>query len=399
MTMATANTERGIAPERTTTLPDDPEPPPRGPPRAEAHPAGCELLADLDDAPVPIHCVRPDGTILWANRAELALLGYPAQEYVGRSIAELHADPAVAAEVLERLARGGLIHNLEVRLRAKDGSLCYVLLSAKPKPQDAYVHCFTRDITERKRRETERVQRAHAEEATRLRDEFLALASHELRTPLTVLQLQLEALRARVDATDHATLAKLGRSNRACARLAELVDALLDVSRIATGRFELSLARGDAAEIARTAVDRLSEAAEAAGCAMTLATEPALGTWDRSRLDQVISNLVSNAIRHAAGSEIAVSVRRDGDAALIEVRDHGPGLPEDQLARLFERFERGASMRHFGGLGLGLYFVRQVIEAHGGSVSARNADDGGACVAVRLPCEGATGLGGGSVGG
>jgi signal transduction histidine kinase len=94
---------------------------------------------------------------------------------------------------------------------------------------------------------------------------------------------------------------------------------------------------------------------------------------------------VSNAIRYAAGAPIEVAVIRRLDDAVIEVRDRGPGLPEGQLARIFERFERGASMRHFAGLGLGLYVVRQITEAHGGSVSAENSAGGGACIKVRLP--------------
>jgi signal transduction histidine kinase len=129
----------------------------------------------------------------------------------------------------------------------------------------------------------------------------------------------------------------------------------------------------------------MHETALAAGCTLTVAAESAIGTWDRSRIDQVVTNLLSNSITYAAGTPIEVAVRRGATAAVIEVRDRGPGLPEGQLARIFERFERAASMRHYGGLGLGLYFVRQVVEAHGGSVTAHNAAGGGACFTVRLP--------------
>jgi signal transduction histidine kinase len=122
-----------------------------------------------------------------------------------------------------------------------------------------------------------------------------------------------------------------------------------------------------------------------AGCPLSITADHAIGTWDRSRIDQIVTNLVSNAIRYAAGSPIAVSVARQAEDVVIEVRDTGPGLPDGQLARIFERFERGASMRHFGGLGLGLYVVRQITEAHGGTVTAENAAGGGACFTVRLP--------------
>jgi signal transduction histidine kinase len=110
-----------------------------------------------------------------------------------------------------------------------------------------------------------------------------------------------------------------------------------------------------------------------------------IGRWDRSRLDQMISSMLSNALRYAAGTPITVVMTRELDEVVIAVRDRGPGVPDDQVVRIFERFERGASMRHFGGLGLGLYLVRQIAEAHGGSATASNAPGGGACFTVRLP--------------
>jgi signal transduction histidine kinase len=180
-------------------------------------------------------------------------------------------------------------------------------------------------------------------------------------------------------------LAKLERSMRAGNRLAELVEVLLDVSRIATGRFALNLERADVAEIVESAVDRMRDPAEVAGCGLSVTAEHAIGRWDRSRLDQLISSLISNAIRYAAGTPITVGVTREQNAVVIAVRDRGPGVPDEQLVRIFGRFERGASMRHFGGLGLGLYLVRQIAEAHGGTATASNLPGGGACFTVRLP--------------
>jgi hypothetical protein len=109
------------------------------------------------------------------------------------------------------------------------------------------------------------------------------------------------------------------------------------------------------------------------------------GHWDRLRIEQVLTNLISNAIKYAAGQPIQVSAARDGDMAVVQVRDRGPGVPEDQLSRIFERFERAASKRHYGGMGLGLYVARQIVEAHGGTIAAANAIDGGACFTVWLP--------------
>jgi len=141
-------------------------------------------------------------------------------------------------------------------------------------------------------------------------------------------------------------------------------------------------------EAAREIVERLRDSAAGAGCKLALQTSGAIeGRWDRLRVEQVLTNLISNAIKYASGQSIEISVeRRDGDA-FIEVRDHGPGLAEQDLPRIFERFERATSARHYGGLGLGLYVARQIVDAHGGSIAARNPPGGGASFTVRLPLE------------
>jgi len=339
-----------------------------------------------------IFVLDADGHVMTWNTGAQRIKGYTADEIVGQHFSvfyptEDRRDGKTERE-LEISQRLGRFEDEGWRLR-KDGSQFWanVVITALRDASGALLGYakITRDLTERRKLEDERLDLARAQEAVRLRDEFLSLASHELKTPLTVLQLQLEALRERVDVDDRPTIAKLDRSTRAVRRLAELIDALLDVSRIATGRFELQLERADLADVVATAVDRLHEAADAAGCRLAVTGDPVVGQWDRSRIDQVVSNLVCNAIRYAAGAPIDVAVKREPDGVAIEVRDRGPGLPEGQLARIFERFERAASMRHYGGLGLGLYVVRQIAEAHGGGVTARNVPGGGACFTVRLP--------------
>jgi signal transduction histidine kinase len=244
----------------------------------------------------------------------------------------------------------------------------------------------TRDLTQRRMLEEERVQLAHMQEALRLRDEFLSIASHELKTPLTALQLQLHSLRERVEQLDARLAVKVDRAGRSSERLIELVEALLDVSRITTGRFELNPQSFDLAEAVQEAVERLREAATKAGCELSLRIEGTLsGTWDRLRLEQVLTNLVSNAIKYAAKSPIEVSLVQEGDTAVLEVSDRGPGIPEEAHPRIFERFERAAAMRHYGGLGLGLYVVREIVKAHDGMVTVHNRPGGGACFTVRLP--------------
>jgi hypothetical protein len=341
-----------------------------------------------------IFMLDADGRVATWNAGAQRIKGYAAHEIIGRHFSVFYSDEQARAgkcdHELRAAARDGRFEDEGWRQR-KDGTRFWanVVITALRDPSGALIGYakVTRDLTERRQLEEERVRLAHAEEAVRLRDEFLSLASHELKTPLTVLRLQLEALRDRITDEDRATLAKLERSDRAGQRLTELIDALLDVSRIATGRFTLHRVQADLADIVATAVDRLHEVAAHAGCTLSVAADHAIGTWDRSRIDQVVTNLVSNAIRYAAGSPIAITVERHDHDAVIEVRDQGPGLPDGQIARMFERFERGMSMRHYAGLGLGLYVVRQITEAHGGQVTAENSAGGGARFTVRLPLD------------
>jgi signal transduction histidine kinase len=249
----------------------------------------------------------------------------------------------------------------------------------------------TRDLTERRKLEQEQLRLTRAEEAIRLRDEFLSLASHELKTPLTVLQLQLDTLAARMDASDAKLALKLQRATRSSERLGSVVESLLDVSRIASGRFALGLEQFDLVENAAMIVEALRPVAAHVGSELSLdAQHPVVGTWDPLRLEQVLTNLLSNAIKYGAGGAIRVSVARRADEATLEVRDHGPGIPETHIGRLFQRFERGtASLRNYAGLGLGLYLIQEIVQAHGGSVAAENAEGGGARFRIRLPIVGA----------
>jgi signal transduction histidine kinase len=214
----------------------------------------------------------------------------------------------------------------------------------------------------------------------------LSIAGHELKTPLTALQLQIQSVQDRTGALDGKLARKLERIARSSARLAELIEALLDVSRLATGRFELNPGLADLTALVNEGVEHLREAADQAGCALQVHAPPALpGVWDRLRIEQLLSNLLSNAFKYGAGSPVEISLAQEGDAAILRVSDGGPGIPEGDLERIFGRFERATSMRHYGGLGLGLYVARQIAEAHGGAISATNQPGGGACFTIRLP--------------
>ncbi len=243
---------------------------------------------------------------------------------------------------------------------------------------------------------------ASLEEALAARDDFLSVAAHELRSPLNVLSLATHSLLSRIGAaTVPADFEKLIRTvRRQSDRLTNLVQNLLDVTRIQTNQFELERERCDLCAIVADAVSVLHETALGAEVELSFSRcEPIDGQWDRVRIEQVVQNLVGNAIKYAAPGRVDVSLRRDGASAVLQVDDDGPGIAPENRMRVFERFERVASRATKQSLGLGLYIVRQIVEGHGGAVSIEEGPRPGACVVVRLPIVSSERSGGDDAGG
>jgi signal transduction histidine kinase len=179
---------------------------------------------------------------------------------------------------------------------------------------------------------------------------------------------------------------KLAHSIKQTRRLGRLVDSLLDASRISAGRLQLQLEAFDLGELAREVTERLEGEASRAGCALSVELAPAAGTWDRLRLEQVLVNLLTNALKYAAGRPVHVQVRvAAGERVQLSVRDHGIGIAGEDVERIFGMFERAVPIRHYGGLGLGLSIVRQIVEAHGGRVEVESAPHEGSTFTVSLP--------------
>jgi len=233
----------------------------------------------------------------------------------------------------------------------------------------------------------ERRARAAAEDAVRQRDEFLSVASHELRTPLTSLQLAIQGLTRRLGKGAGATVeSSLALSTRQVRRLGGLIGLLLDVTRIEAGRLELDQRLIELGEVVRESAAQLAEDLARSGSTLTVhADEPVIGLWDSSRVEQVSMNLLTNAIKFGAGKPIEVFVSEQRAMARLTVTDHGIGMPPEVQTRIFERFGRGVSSRHYGGLGLGLYIVRTIVEAHGGHVSVQSSLGHGSTFTVELP--------------
>ena len=230
-----------------------------------------------------------------------------------------------------------------------------------------------------------------AREAVRARDEFLSIASHELKTPLTTLQLQIQGLARKLksspeDPVFQGLAARVGTSERQVERLTGLINNLLDISRITAGRLELDLEPLDLSAVAREAAARFRDDLARAGCALEIRADGAChGEWDRLRLEQVVMNLLSNAAKYGAGRPIEIEVDGGETTARFSIRDHGIGIPAEHQSRIFERFERAVSDRHYGGLGLGLWIVRQIVDAFGGPIEVESRVGEGSTFTVLLP--------------
>jgi signal transduction histidine kinase/FixJ family two-component response regulator len=244
-----------------------------------------------------------------------------------------------------------------------------------------------------------------AREAIRARDEFLLVASHELNTPLATLTLRLNdlpdnalmtAAGAGGPATTSATpgaerraaliASGLPAARRQVQSLARLVSNLLDVSRITARRLVLSLADMDLVATLRDVLEQLAPELTRAKCEVRFAAPDSLiGFWDALRITQIGTNLISNALKYGAGMPIDVTVERVDDRAVLTVCDRGIGVAQEDIGRIFELFERSGAAKHFGGLGLGLYITRQVVEAHGGTIAVTSKAGEGALFTVSLP--------------
>lgn len=528
-----------------------------------------DLTDFFENAAIGLHWVGPDGIVRRVNQAELDLLGYTREEYVGHHIAEFHVDQRVIDDILKRLQAGEVLQNYEARMRAKDGRIKYVRINSSVyRKSGTFVHtrCFTRDITERRRAEgrlalqyavtrilseslevgesgvnilrtacetldwevgvlwkvdreaqvlrcveichanlnetpefdqlsrdsafkkgvglpgriwesskpswvdnvvtdpnfprapvalreglrgafgfpilvgddvwgvieffsaeirepddelmnlatgiggqigqftqrrraeaelaelleRERIARADAEKANRLKDEFLATLSHELRTPLNAVIGWSRMLNSgRLD-RENAKHAQEVIERNAWAQK-QIIEDILDVSRVITGKLLLSLSPVDLTTVLEAALDAVRPAMEAKDIKVEAIIDPNLRviSGDADRLQQVIWNLLSNAAKFTpSGGRVEISVRQSASHVLLQVKDTGPGIDPDFLPYVFERFRQadGSTTRVHGGLGLGLAIVRQLVELHGGTIAVENRGDRqGAVFTLSLP--------------
>lgn len=230
------------------------------------------------------------------------------------------------------------------------------------------------------------------EQAVRMRDDFMSIVAHEVRTPLNGLILETQLRKMHLARENAAAFsldkmqAMVDRDERQIKSMIRLIEDMLDISRIRTGKLSIRPSRFDLAQLVRGLVENFAPQVEAAQSSLTLqAEQPLEGQWDEFRIEQVISNLLTNALRYGAKSPIEVRVYAEDGEARVEVQDHGIGISEDNQKRIFQQFERVSASHVAAGLGLGLFISEQIVTAHGGTIAVESRLGQGARFRVSLP--------------
>lgn len=343
-----------------------------------------------------IFMLDPQGIVTTWNRGAQELKGYKAEEILGQHFSRFYQEEDIRAGKcrwkLATAERDGRVEDEGWRVR-KDGTRFWasVVITALRGPGGELVGFakVTRDLTERRRAEEERLRLAQEQEANRMKDEFLATISHELRTPLNAILGWSSLLCDSV--SDPGTAKALEKIRRNAQAQARIVEDVLDVSRIITGKMRIETRPTNFAAIVTESLDIVRPAAEAKSIELSVqcADRPLMVLGDPARLQQVMWNLLSNAVKFTeAGGHVRVSVEQVGASIHLTVHDDGLGIEPAMLSHVFERFWQADSSitRRFGGVGLGLSIVRHIVELHGGTVSAHSFGLGqGASFFVTLP--------------
>src|SRR5215216_4274791 len=356
-----------------------------------------EIFAHSREA---IAIIDPDGFYLQQNGAHFTLLGYTDDDLKGKTPA-VYLGEETFQKVFKQLVETG-DYSGESICRTKSGEQrnidlsVFTMRSGLGEPL-CYVS-IKRDITARKRAEErvaqllvrERTARADAEKANRLKDEFLATLSHELRTPLNAVIGWSRILKSgRLDNESSVHAIEVIERNAWAQK--QIIEDILDVSRVITGKLQLHLGPINLVSVVNAALDAVKPALEAKDIRVETEFQQGLKViaGDVDRLQQVVWNLLSNASKFTpVGGTVGVRISQDESYAQIEVRDTGPGIEADFLPHVFERFRQadGSTTRTHGGLGLGLAIVRHLVELHGGMIAAENVSSGtGAVFTVSLP--------------
>ncbi len=368
---------------------------------AEAERRRKEWQALLDSSLEGVFGMDMQARCTYINRAAQNLLGYTAEECLGRNMHELthYKRPDGSPYPLEecpiyhafRSGRGARL--IEEILWRKDGTPVPALSSCSPIIEDGIVVgsiVTIVDITEQKRARQQREELlAQVEHALELRNQFLSIASHELKTPVTSLKGYAQLLHQRARRKGYDDMLKpLHVIDRQVDRITALIEDLLEVSRIESGRLEFEMLPFDLNSMVEEVVSEMGTATPEFTLRLSKPDGEIRVRGDEMRIEQLITNLLNNAVKYSdKRKEVDIAIKRDGGEAVVSVTDYGIGIPARQQSEVFELYFRGTNVpaEHYGGLGLGLYISKAIIERHGGTIGVTSEEGKGSTFFFSLP--------------
>lgn len=327
--------------------------------------------------------VDQEGKLIYVNPAYVKMWGYDnAAEIIGTSPAGHCADPAVPLKIIDDLKTKGHC-DIEFTALRKDGSTFEVRM----------LSFLAHDNDGREIYPSTSIDISQHKNALRTRDEFLSLASHELKTPLTTLVLQVQTFEKLLkinpelahEPSRHEKFVAMTRSQ--VQRLTRLVDDMLDISRISTGRLSLRREHFDLRDLVKEIVERMAPQFETSKVDVPVVPEgkSLTGNWDKLRIDQAIVNLLTNALKYGEKKTVTIELGEHKDGVFISISDKGPGISTEAQARVFNRYERAVNSTEISGLGLGLFLTRQIVEGHGGKIHLESSPGAGSRFTIILP--------------
>jgi two-component system sensor histidine kinase/response regulator len=347
-----------------------------------------EVLAAITDlSPDIISIINPEGFLTFNSAASERIHGYAKDELLGlNTIDKVHEDDREGiALTMERILKNpNSQESVQYRYLNKDGSYSWMEATASNQCHNPLIKgivTISREISERKKLEHD------LNSALRLRDEFTSIASHELKTPITSILLKLQMLqRKRKGMTPTAPSENIDGLIEQVNSLQRLIDDLLSVSKIRSDKLVFEMEDLDLSKMLCTCVERLTELFASADCMLNIdVKENVRVKGDKLRLGQVINNVLMNAIKYAPGTLVEVSLKTEGDFAVIRVRDHGPGIPAEKHKAIFGLFERANCESYVSGLGIGLFIARSIVHEHHGSIEIEPEITKGTSFLIRLP--------------
>lgn len=332
------------------------------------------------------------GHVYWYNQRWFELTGFQPKEIEGwgwQQIVHPNDIPEINSRWESSLTRGESL-KIELQIRNIKGEYRWFLVQAEPlknsKGEVTKWFGTNTDINEQK------LLSQNLRLSLQERDEFISIASHEMKTPLTSIKLQTDIANMAFQKNNEVEPPKLHKlfevTYRQIDRMTRLVDDMLDASRVSVGKLSLNPANVNLNELIKNVIDRFfSQLAISRNTISFHADAEVIGYWDSFRLEQVMSNLISNCIKYAAGTKIEISLSKLDHRAQIVIKDYGMGIPKEMQQKIFNRFERAVSADNISGLGLGLYITREILYKHGGTIRVESDSGKGATFIIELPIE------------